>query len=157
MLLYASSLLLLTSCNNEAKTSYNNLVAGINLFDIDESDEKIDTLLEEIDTHLKKHPEFNENYKLIEFKNLVLTAKQQKFLGIYVNTKDGIYKKFDFKGESTCTIIDGFFGFPFSTSYERDGNLIRIKTDKSDLLLTIKDSETLIGEGWAEGTYIKQK
>jgi len=44
---------------------------------------------------------------------------------------------------------------PFATSYEKDGNIIRIKTDKSDLMLTIQDNETLIGEGFAKGIYKK--
>lgn len=38
---------------------------------------------------------------------------------------------------------------------ERDENIIRIRTDKSDLLFEIKDSQTLIGEGFARGTFRK--
>ena len=61
-----------------------------------------------------------------------------------------IYHSFEFKGESTV-IIENFF----PSSYVIDKNYIRIKTDKSDLLLKIQDEKTLIGEGFATGTYIK--
>lgn len=44
----------------------------------------------------------------------------------------------------------------FPTSYERDENFIRIKTDKSDLLFEIKDEKTLVGEGFAEGSFVKE-
>lgn len=83
-------------------------------------------------------------------------AEKKKFLGVYMNTKGGLYNKIEFKGETSCVVTDGIFGMPFATSYERDGNIIRIRTDKSDLMLTIKDAETLIGEGFAEGTYKKK-
>ncbi len=43
------------------------------------------------------------------------------------------------------------------TSYTRDGDLLRIRTDKSDLLLTIQDANTLMGEGFAKGTYRKDE
>ena len=66
-----------------------------------------------------------------------------------------IYKALKFKGKRTVTIIDALWGFPFATSYELDEDLIKIKTDRSDLLFEIKDSQTLIGEGFAEGTFIK--
>ena len=66
-----------------------------------------------------------------------------------------LYKALIFRGKKTVTIIDGIFGFPFATSYEIDENYIRIRTDKSDLLFEIKDSETLIGEGFAQGTFTK--
>ena len=84
-------------------------------------------------------------------------AEKKKFLGLYVNTKSGLYNKIEFKGETSCVVTDGIFGIPFATSYERDGSIIRIRTDKSDLMLTIKDSETLIGEGFAEGIYKKKR
>lgn len=66
-----------------------------------------------------------------------------------------LYKELIFEGKNTVTIIDGIFGFPFSTSYVLDEDIVRIKTDRSDLLFKIKDSQTLIGEGFAAGTFIK--
>ena len=73
--------------------------------------------------------------------------------GIYV-CKKGIYNKLEFKGKSTVIVYS--MGIPFPTSYVVDEDYIRIKTDKSDLLLQIKDSKTLIGEGFAKGTFNKK-
>ena len=75
--------------------------------------------------------------------------------GAFTSNDCLLYKALIFRGKKTVTIIDGFFGFPFATSYEIDENYIRIRTDKSDLLFEIKDSETLIGEGFAQGTFTK--
>ena len=55
----------------------------------------------------------------------------------------------------TVTVYDAFFGFPFTSSYDLDENYIRIRTNTSDLLLEIKDSKTLVGDGWARGIYTK--
>ena len=71
--------------------------------------------------------------------------------------KTGFYRKLIFKGRTTVVIIDSFFGMQYPTSYVIDGKYIRIRTDKSDLILRIKDSNTLIGEGWAKGVYRKSK
>lgn len=68
--------------------------------------------------------------------------------------RTGIYSAFEFKGKDTV-VIKGM-GQSFPTSYIKDGKLIRIRTDKSDLLLTVQDRRTLIGEGYAKGTYIKK-
>lgn len=68
--------------------------------------------------------------------------------------KTGLYNKLVFKGKSTVVVYG--LGIPFPTSYVIDENYIRIKTDKSDLLLQIKDSRTLIGEGFAKGKYEKK-
>ncbi len=110
----------------------------------------------------------NEELEKLKIENAVLKTEldslktvfkkeeeRKKLFGEYVNTGKGFYKSFDFKGESSVVITDGIFGMPFATSYVKDGQLLRMRTDKSDLMLTIKDSKTLIGEGFSDGTYIK--
>lgn len=97
---------------------------------------------------------------LSEYVNLSTSEKKQyknySYLqGTYFSKDCAFYKKLIFKGRKTVTIIDAIFGFSFTSSYELDENLVRIKTDKSDLLFEIKDSRTLIGEGFAEGTFNK--
>lgn len=97
---------------------------------------------------------------LSEYSNLPTSDKKQykryaHLQGTYVSDDCTFYKKLKFKGKRTVTIIDALWGFPFATSYELDEDLIKIKTDRSDLLFEIKDSQTLIGEGFAEGTFIK--
>lgn len=77
----------------------------------------------------------------------------QSLEGEYKNQGNGIYSAVEFKGKSTAVVKS--MGMTFPTSYERDGKLIRLKTDKNDLLFTAKDSKTLVGEGFAEGVYKK--
>ncbi len=81
--------------------------------------------------------------------------EKKNFYGEYINSKKGLYKSFNFKGETSVIITDGIFGIPFATSYVRDGQILRVQTDKSDLMLTIIDSKTLTGDGFAAGTYSK--
>jgi len=67
-----------------------------------------------------------------------------------------IYDKLEFKGEGTVVIYSKLMmSAGFTTSYVRDGEYIRVTTDKSDLLIKIVDTNTLIGEGFAKGTYKK--
>ena len=73
--------------------------------------------------------------------------------GEYKNQGNGIYSAIEFKGKSTAVVKS--MGMTFPTSYDLDGKLIRLKTDKSDLLFTIKDDKTLVGQGFAEGVYKK--
>ena len=75
--------------------------------------------------------------------------------GTYTSTDNPFYQSLTFKGKTTVVIKDAIFGIEYPTSYERDENYIRIETDKSDLLLELTDPNTLVGEGFAKGTFIK--
>lgn len=77
--------------------------------------------------------------------------------GTYVSKNCAFYRKLIFRGKKTATIVDAFWGMRFTSSYEVDENYVRVKSDKSDLLFEIKDNKTLIGEGFAKGTFIKTK
>lgn len=96
---------------------------------------------------------------LIEYSKLPKEEKEKyKLLSTLTGTfisETSIYRKLTFKGKSTVVIYDKFIGIPFPTSYVIDEDYIRITTDKSDLLLRIKDNKTLEGEGWAKGTFKK--
>ena len=73
------------------------------------------------------------------------------------NSNNSFYPKVVFKGRKSVVIyMMGFW--PFTTSYEVDENYIRIRGDQNgDILLQIKNENTLIGESFAAGTYIKSK
>ncbi len=86
---------------------------------------------------------------------VILFSCSNNLEGNYINQDNGLYQSIDFKGKTSVVVTDGIIGQPFATSYEMDGKIIRIKTDKSDLMFTIKDSKTIVGEGFAEGTYVK--
>ena len=97
---------------------------------------------------------------LFEYKNLPPAEKKQyknyaHLQGTYISKDCAFYKKLIFKGKRTVTIVDAIFGFPFATSYELDEDIVKISTDQSDLLFEIEDSKTLVGEGFARGTFIK--
>lgn len=77
-----------------------------------------------------------------------LSKPEINLKGKYTCFDQCIYSSFEFKGSSTV-IISGVY----VSSYTLDENYIRIKTDKTDLLLQIKDSSTIIGEGYAKGIY----
>lgn len=77
----------------------------------------------------------------------------QSIEGTYHNQGKGIYKAMEFKGSSTVLIHS--LGMKFACEYSMDGDLIRVKTDKTDLLFQIEDEYTIVGEGFAKGTYIK--
>lgn len=76
--------------------------------------------------------------------------------GTFVSDDNPFYRKLVFKGKRTVSIIDGIFGLSFATSYEVDENYIRIRTDQSDLLFEVVDENTLVGEGFAKGTFKKE-
>ena len=87
----------------------------------------------------------------------VQEKKESVLSGTCTSSDNPFYKSLTFKGKTTVVIKDAILGMDFPTSYERDENYIRIKTDKSDLLLEIVDSKTLVGEGFAEGVFKKKK
>jgi len=113
-------------------------------YDIDDS--------KEIVANIKKY--------LSEYAGLPASDRKQyksyaNLQGTYVSRDCTFYRKLIFRGKKTVTIVDAIFGFSFASGYELDEDIIRIRTDKSDLLFEIKDSQTLIGEGFAKGTFRK--
>ncbi len=73
----------------------------------------------------------------------------------FKRTTWGLYTTFEFVGQST--VIVHSLKMEFTTTYKRDGKLIRIGDGKSGvLLLEMKDKSTLIGRGVSKGIYKKQ-
>ena len=96
-------------------------------------------LLEEVETVLEKSP------------------KDIQPEGTFVIQGKGLYKSLTFKGKKTVVIRDAVFGMDFPSEYDKDEEFLRVKTDKSDLLFEIISEDTIKGEGFAEGLYIKKK
>ena len=97
---------------------------------------------------------------LTEYANLPASDKKAYrtyayLQGTFVSDDNPFYKKLVFKGKRTVSIVDAIFGLSFATSYEVDENYIRIRTDQSDLLFEVVDENTLVGEGFAKGTFKK--
>ena len=106
----------------------------------------------EIATNIKKY--------LSEYATLPASDRKQYknyayLQGTYISRDCAFYRKLIFRGKRTVTVVDAIFGMSFTSSYDLDEDFVRIRTDKSDLLFEIKDSQTLIGEGFAKGTFRK--
>lgn len=65
-----------------------------------------------------------------------------------------IYKQLEFKNNNKV-IITISEGLEFSTTYEMDNEEVRIKDDKLDIVLKMRDENTLIGAGFWKGIYKK--
>ena len=76
--------------------------------------------------------------------------------GTFFSQDNPLYKSLTFKGKKTVVIRDAIFGMEFPSEYEKDEEFLRVKTDKSDLLFEIISEDTLMGEGFAKGLYIKE-
>ena len=76
--------------------------------------------------------------------------------GTFFSKDNPLYKSLTFKGKKTVVIRDAVFGMDFPSEYEKDEEFLRVKTDKSDLLFEIISEDTIKGEGFAEGLYIKR-
>ena len=149
----------------------NNKLESITVDSVLNYDEYTETLHEKMipftfyvyDQHdIQNEKEFMRNIKkyLAEYVNLPVSDKREyrtyaHLQGTYVSRDCAFYRKLIFRGKKTVTIVDAIFGFSFASGYEVDENLIRIRTDKSDLLFEVKDSKTLVGEGFAKGTFRK--
>jgi hypothetical protein len=86
----------------------------------------------------------------------VMRPKEIQPEGTFVAEGNTLYKSLTFKGKKTVVVRDAFFGMDFPSEYEKDEEFLRVKTDKSDLLFEIISEDTIKGEGFAEGLYIKR-
>lgn len=115
------------------------------------------------DTHdVEEQKQILQNLKkyLTEYSQISVADKKKyrtysRLQGTYISKDNPFYRKIVFKGKTTVVIVDAIFGFQFPSSYVLDEGYIRIRTDKSDLLLQITDNNTLTGEGFAAGTFTK--
>lgn len=89
--------------------------------------------------------------ELVE-ENPLLTMKLE---GTWESKDNSLYPKLSFKGKSTI-VITTLFDMEVASSYERDETFLRVKTDQSDLLFEITATDTIIGCGFAKGTWIKR-
>ena len=78
--------------------------------------------------------------------------------GTFVIQGKGLYESLTFKGKKTVVIHDGIFGMDTPLEYVKDEEFLRVKTktDGPDLLFEIISEDTLKGEGFAKGLYIKK-
>ena len=81
--------------------------------------------------------------------------------GTYISEDNPFYKIVTFKNNSDVEItseLGELFGISQVVSYKKEGKHVRITADGYTMLLfEIVDKDTLRGEGFARGTYVRQK
>ena len=96
---------------------------------------------------------------LMEKAEVILEKSPKDILpeGTFISKDNTLYKSLTFKGKKTVVVQDAIFKMDFPSEYEKDEEFLRVKTDKSDLLFEIISEDTIKGEGFAKGLYIKKK
>lgn len=80
---------------------------------------------------------------------------QKKISGKFTSDSDTQFLSFEFKPKDSVTIHDIYADTLFTSHYIIDGEIIKFKQQENIILLMIRDSETLIGEGFTKGVYNK--
>lgn len=75
--------------------------------------------------------------------------------GTWTSKDNGLYPVLEFKGKSTV-ILNTILG-SFATSYERDEEFVRLRTDQSDLLFEVVSNDSIVGFGFAKGIWVRNK
>ena len=98
------------------------------------------------------------NDSLIEREPEVIPLREININGKWESKDNPLYPILEFKGKSTVVIIKTNL-CPFASSYERDEEFIRVRSDYyySDLLFEIVTEDSIIGYGFAKGVWIKEK
>ena len=95
------------------------------------------------------------NDSLIQGESEVTPIREININGKWESKDNPLYPILEFKGKSTI-VIKTIMG-PFASSYERDEEFIRVRTDKSDLLFEIVSEDSIKGSNFAKGIWIKNK
>ncbi len=94
------------------------------------------------------------NDSLIQGESEITPKREFNINGKWESKENPLYPILEFKGKSTI-VIKTIMG-SFASSYERDEEFIRVRTDKSDLLFEIVSEDSIKGSGFAEGIWIKK-
>ncbi len=86
---------------------------------------------------------------------IVKEETKKRFYGEYVTEENEFVRSLNFKGE-TSVIISGLVK-GWGASYVKDGNIVRIQFADYNLILSVKDAKTLIGEGGLAGITYQKK
>ena len=95
----------------------------------------------------------DDNDSINEIEVTTISLNDISIKGRWESKDNPLYPILEFKGKSTVMV--GTILFPLATSYERDEEFIRINTDQSDLLFELVSQDTIVGSGFATGTWIR--
>lgn len=86
----------------------------------------------------------------------VTFLKQKTVSGTFATSVDTQYNSFNFKSKDSVTVKDVYNDSLFTVKYVIDGDIIKLYDQQNSILLLIRDENTLIGEGFTRGTFIKK-
>lgn len=78
----------------------------------------------------------------------------QEVKGKFINTENGLIDYLEIIDDLICRL--NYCGINISATYKLEKNHIILTDQKGSLIFTIKDSETLVGEGYTSGIYKKE-
>jgi len=76
--------------------------------------------------------------------------------GTFASNEDIQYKTFTFKSKDSVTVTDAYTDSIFTSKYVIDGDMIKLYDQQNTIMLLIRDDQTLIGEGFTRGTFMKK-
>lgn len=82
--------------------------------------------------------------------------KQKTIAGVYTGSADAQYKVFNFKSTDSVMVQDIYTDSTFTAKYIIDGDMIKMYDQQNLILLLIRDENTLVGEGFTRGIFIKK-
>ncbi len=107
-----------------------------------------------------------QNRILIAFSTLVVLVtgyfcyitfiKEKVVSGTYTGDTDAQYQSFDFKSKDSVVVKDIYVDSLFTAHYVIEGDMIKLQQQQNTILLLIRDENTLIGEGFTKGTFVKK-
>ncbi|MCZ4244754.1 SH3 domain-containing protein [Pedobacter punctiformis] len=107
-----------------------------------------------------------QNRILIAFSTLVVLVtgyfcfitfiKEKVVTGTFASDSDTQYQSFDFKTKDSVVVKDVYSDSLFIAHYVIEGDMIKLQQEQNTILLLIRDENTLIGEGFTKGTFIKK-
>ena len=82
--------------------------------------------------------------------------KEKIVSGTFSTSEDIQYQTFNFKSKDSVTVKDAYTDSAFTSKYVIDGDMIKLYDQQNTIMLLIRDDNTLIGEGFTRGTFVKK-
>lgn len=81
---------------------------------------------------------------------------EKSVAGKYMGSADAEFKSFEFKPNKTVVVEYANTDSIGTTDYSIEGDMLKFKQQENTILLLVRDSNTLIGEGFTRGTFSKK-
>lgn len=86
-----------------------------------------------------------------------ITFIQEKTVsGTFVSDSETQYKTFDFNTNDSVIVKDTYTDSTFTAKYVIEGDMIKLYDQQNMILLLIRDENTLVGEGFTRGIFMKK-